>query len=252
MDRDLPLNIILLGASNLSRGYYSLTGCIKKNLDPYPVNFLNAIGPGRAYCARGGVFNASYSPIASIPIISVLEEHGHRDGHIIVLLTDIGNDIAYGTPTEIIINELGKIVGQFEDVQADILICPIPSTLNSELTPKVFKTLKAIFFPKSEVTLYEALNGIQKINQFVNNDLRGRVTVINGLESYMGWDLIHYGFLNFGKVWSKIAEEILKTQGISIRKKISLTQAIPSYMLNMHRVLLADILKLTHKSPEFL
>ena len=72
------------------------------------------------------------------------------------------------------------------------------------------------------------------------------------LNPIMGWDLIHYGFFHFGKVWSKIAEEILKKQGVSIRNKIFLPQAIPSYFMNMKRVLLSDILKLTEKSPEFL
>ena len=252
MERDLPISVILLGASNLSRGYYSLTRCIKQNLDPLPVNFINAIGPGRAYCARGGVFNASYPPIGSIPILSELENIGQKDSHKIALLADIGNDIGYGTPTEKIIEELEKTVWQLEEMQADILICPIPSTLISKLSPRVFKTIKAVFFPKSKVTLRDALDAIQKVNQFVNTDLKGRVTVIHGLDCYMGWDLIHYGILSFGKVWSKIAEEILKTQGISIRKKISISQAIPSIMLNMYRILFADILKLTQKSPEFL
>ncbi|MGV7220420.1 MAG: hypothetical protein ACQ9MH_02695 [Nitrospinales bacterium] len=252
MDKNLPVNIILLGASNLSRGYYGLTRCIKKNLHPQPVVFLNAIGPGRAYCARGGVFNASYPPIGSIPIVSELEKLGQNECHKIVLLSDIGNDIGYGIPAKKIIIELEKIVGKFEDMQADILICPIPSTLINKLTPQAFKFLKAIFFPRSEVTLSEALESIQKVNNFVKNDLCGRVTVINGLESYISLDLIHYGIFNFGKVWSKIAEEILKTQGIKIRKTISLTQAIPSYMLNMKRVIFTDILKMNQKSPEFL
>jgi hypothetical protein len=252
MDKDLPVNVILLGASNLSRGYYSLTRCIKKNLYPHPVNFINAIGPGRAYYACGGVLSASYPPIGSLPIFSIQDKFALKDGRNIVLLSDIGNDIAYGTPTENIIVELEKIVTKFEEMQADILICPIPSSLIDKLTPQIFNTLKTVLFPRSKVTMREALEAIHKVNNFVNNDLRGRVRVIEGLELYMGWDLIHYGFLDFGKVWSKIAGEILKTQGVSMRKRISLIQAVPSYLSNMKRVLFADILKMTHKSPEFL
>ena len=198
------------------------------------------------------MFNASYRPIGTIPILSELENIGQKDSHKIALLADIGNDIGYGTHTEKIIEELEKIVRQLEEMQADILICPIPSTLIRKLTPQVFKIIKAVFFPKSEVTLNDAIDAIQKVNQYVNTDLKGRVRVINNLECHMGWDLIHFGFFSFGKVWSKIAQEILKTQGVNIRKKIYITQAIPSYTINMNRVLFADILKLTQKSPEFL
>lgn len=251
MDNNLPVSIILLGASNLSRGYYSLTRCIKRNLEPRPVSFLSALGPGRAYCAFGGVMTAVYPPIGSSQIFSGAKGQPQTASRKIALITDLGNDIMYGIPPGKIIAEIKNILQRLEDMDADALITPIPSTLVSQLTPSAFRFLKAVFFPRSKVERLEVIAAVQKINQAMEEGLGCRVTVISGLENFMGWDKIHYGLCHFGVVWSRIAEEILRALGIGIREKISGSQVIPSYIMNMKRLIFSDILRLTRKGPEF-
>ena len=134
MDENIPASIMLLGASNLARGYYSLTRCIKKNLGSRPARFFNALGPGRAYCASGGVMNVSYPPIGSSLIFSKVKGQPDKACRKVALLTDLGNDIMYGVSSAQIIAEIKNILQRFEDMDADALITPIPSTLISQLT----------------------------------------------------------------------------------------------------------------------
>ena len=251
MDKNLPVSIILLGASNLARGHYSLTRCIKRNLGSRPVAFFNALGPGRAYCAFGGVVGVTYPPIGSSQIFSEVKGQSQEARRKIALITDLGNDIMYGVQAEKIIAEIRAILERLENMDADALITPIPATLIPQLTPSAFGFLKAVFFPRSKVNRIEAIAAIKKINLVINEGLGSRVTVINGLDNFMGWDKIHYGSFHFGEVWSRIAEEILRTLGISIRENICATQAIPSYIMNINRIIFSDMLRLTRKGPEF-
>ncbi len=251
MNKNIRASIILLGASNLSRGYYSLTRCIKNNLEPCSVDFFNALGPGRAYCASGGVFNVAYPPIGASLVFPTVKDRSDKPSRKIALLTDLGNDIMYGIPAEKIIEEIKRILGQLEALDADALITPIPATLLSQLTPSRFRILKAIFFPRSKVKRLEAIAAIKIINQAIDAGFGNRVTVISGLDNFMGWDKIHYGHCNFAEVWSRIAEAILTALGVGIREKICLPQVIPSYAMGLNRLILSDMLKLTRKGPEF-
>jgi hypothetical protein len=251
MNKNIPASIILLGASNLARGYYSLTRCIKNNLGSRPVSFFNALGPGRAYCAFGGVMNVAYPPIGSSPVFSSAKGQAHEASRKIALLTDLGNDIMYGVPVEKIVAEIRRIIRQLETMDADTLITPVPATLISQLTPARFRILKAVFFPRSAVDRLEAIAAIKKINQAIDAGLGDRVTVIRGLENFMGWDKIHYGHFNFAEVWSRIAGAVLLALGAGMREKICLLEAIPSYAMNLNRLILSDMLHLTRKGPEF-
>ena len=251
MDKNIPASIILLGASNLARGYYSLTRCIKNNLGSRPVAFFNALGPGRAYCAFGGVMNVVYPPIGSSPLFSRAKGQAHEASQKIAFLTDLGNDIMYGVPVEKIVAEIRSIVRQLATMDADTLITPIPATLTSQLTPARFRILKAVFFPRSAVARLEAIAAVKEINQAIDAGLGDRVTVVRGLGNFMGWDKIHYAHRNFAEVWSRVAEAVLLALGAGMREKICPLEAIPSYATNLRRLILSDMLQLTRKGPEF-
>ena len=99
---------VLLGASNLARGYSAVTRHISKNISAG--EFLNALGPGRGYCARGGLFHFAYSPIGDCSVIKLAKVYAERGFRITVLLTDIGNDIMYGVPESSLIDSLDTLI----------------------------------------------------------------------------------------------------------------------------------------------
>lgn len=248
---DLPISIILLGASNLSRGYQGLTHCLAKNLQPHPVTFLSALGPGRGYCGSGGVFNVTYPPIKTCEIFSQFKSKRRDSSRKIALIMDIGNDIMYGASGEEIIWDIKNIHSRLLDIGADTLIVPIASTLMKQLTPLNFVLLKKIFFPRSAVQREEAISAIREINDSIDEGIGERVTVIRGLEKFTGWDKIHYDFFCMTDVWSRIAGEILKALEVEFRETITPAQMIGSYSSHINRMLFSDILGLTKKGPEF-
>ena len=60
---DPPILFLLMGASNLARVYSMLSHHFSECPEKNKIEFLDVLGPGRAFCARGGIFNITYSPI---------------------------------------------------------------------------------------------------------------------------------------------------------------------------------------------
>ncbi|MCH8207825.1 MAG: hypothetical protein IIA62_02015 [Nitrospinae bacterium] len=250
LNSDPPVSIMLLGASNLSRGYHCLTRCLKSNLEPRPVSFRSALGPGRGYCSDGGFLNVTYPPIKSCQFLSELQDDAEGSQKV-ALITDLGNDIMYGIDPDWLIVEIKNIHRKLLAGNADMLITPIPSTLVQQLTPFVFKILKRIFYPRSKVKRLEAISSIERINAFIEEGVGERVTVIRGLENFTGWDRIHYDFFRLTQVWTKIAEEMLKTLDVPMKKKIKNTDTVRSYLSHLNRMMFSDISGLIKKGPEF-
>ena len=93
------LLFLFMGASNLARGYALLTRHLSKCLGVKNIEFLNALGPGRGFCAKGGMFNFIYPPIQDCQVIEAAEKKTKNKR--VVLITDLGNDLMYGVTDEI-------------------------------------------------------------------------------------------------------------------------------------------------------
>ena len=68
------LLFLFMGASNLSRGYSLLTRYLSRCLGVQNIEFLNALGPGRGFCAKGGMFNFIYQPIQDCQVIEAVDQ----------------------------------------------------------------------------------------------------------------------------------------------------------------------------------
>ena len=137
---------ILLGASNLARSFYGLKSCVTRCLFPRPVNFIHAMGPGRGYISRGGIFNATYPSIIDCGILETIHKIKQPNQRMIALITDIGNDIMYGVPSHEIINGLQFIFNTLDAFEANILITLIPIDLKKDIGEVYFNILRQVFF----------------------------------------------------------------------------------------------------------
>ena len=95
-----------MGASNLARGYSMLTHhlseCLKKN----KIEFFNALGPGRGFCARGGIFNITYSPIQDSQVIESAEK---KSGRIFFKISRMPELSSWNTPVVLPSHNISKV-----------------------------------------------------------------------------------------------------------------------------------------------
>jgi len=180
-----------MGASNLARGFQALTDCRVRSLEPHPVEILHALGPGRGYCAEGGIFNIRYSSIGSSGILksaSAQRENFHR---VVALITDIGNDIMYGVPVSEITACLRDLLEKLDALEADVFVHPIPLDFSKDVSKSQFRLLRAIFYPHSLIDYEKAKEAVFTINDFLRGRAKGRVHLLPSAKSLMGVDKIH-------------------------------------------------------------
>jgi len=242
---------VLLGASNLARGYSALTRHISKNIPQS--QFINALGPGRGYCARGGLLNFSYAPIGECAVMKKAEVFAGQGGRVVVLFTDIGNDIMYGIPGESLIECLDTLIAKAQSWNAEIFVTSIHVDVARDLGKTSFKLLQTLFYPKSPVTLDQADSAVKKVNHYlVEKSQQNRQThLVSGLGIFSGWDKIHFGLLKSHLAWSRIANEMLLALSATPGRSIGLSSIILSYCDNLNRLIVSDMLRITKKPKGF-
>ena len=240
-----------MGASNLARGYSLLTRHISSCFGKNKTEFLNALGPGRGFCARGGMFNFTYPPIQDCRILEVAKKKSCDTRA--VLITDIGNDLMYGVLADTLIESLDGLIGRALQWDAEIFLTSIHVNLKKDVSPTMFFILKSFFYPGSSITYEEADLFIIKVNGYLEEKARQneRVYLISGMTSFIGMDKIHYSFLKTHLAWEKIANEICHVLKVPVQKKMRLADGISSIVANLYRLIFCDMFRFKKKGREY-
>ena len=242
---------LLMGASNLARGYSMLTRHISSCFGKNNTEFLNALGPGRGFCARGGMFNFSYPPIQDCRIL----EAGNKKScdTRAVLITDIGNDLMYGVPADTLIESLDGLIDRALQCDAEIFITSIHVNLKKDVSQTTFFILKFFFYPRSSITYKKTDLFIIKVNSYLKekSGQNQRIHLISGMESFAGADKIHYSLFKTHTAWEKIANEICLVLKAPIKKKARLTDGFVSILKNIYRLIFFDMFRCKKKGREY-
>ncbi len=245
-----PILLILLGASNLGRGHDALVRFLKRHLSNRKVDLISAMGAGRGYCAFGGIFTAVYSPIASCEWYPLAKKKVDQGFQIVCLMTDIGNDILYNkSPTEIK-ESIQSIIAKLKSLNSVIFYTTLPKAFENQLRNWFFVTVRSMLYPKSKVSAECVMNSVKEINKFLETLENKNVYKISSLDSFLGWDQVHYSLFKAPGAWTAIGRQILEKIRISSNRKIHLLDIIRSYQSNFFRWVIKDLLKLTKKNQE--
>jgi len=224
-----------------------LASCFGKN----KTEFLNALGPGRGFCARGGMFNFTYPPVQDCRILEACEKKSCEK--IAILITDLGNDLMYGVSADTLIETLDELIDRTLQWDAEIFLTAIHVNLKKDVSPTTFFILKSFFYPGSSVTYEEADLFIQKVNDYLEEKSRQneKVHLITEMESFAGADKIHYSLLKTHSAWTKVTDEICRVLKVPAQKKMRLTDAVASVFANLSRLIFCDMFRLRKKGREY-
>jgi len=244
-----PYLFVLMGASNLARGYSALAKCLVRCLAPHPVEILHALGPGRAYCAEGGIFNITYSPIGACGILKSARGRAKRVRRVIALITDIGNDIMYDVPLSEITSCLNTLMQKLDALGADVFVNPIPLDFFKDVSEHQFRLLRSVFYPHSTIEYSRAGESVDGVNGFLRDSAAGRIHLLPSAKDFSGVDKIHYSIFHSHKAWSEVAGEMLRVLPVKQAGEIGWLSAINSLFANMGRLAVCDMVPVRKKSP---
>ncbi|PIP73523.1 MAG: hypothetical protein COW89_02435 [Nitrospinae bacterium CG22_combo_CG10-13_8_21_14_all_47_10] len=242
---------ILLGASNLARAYSAFTRHLAQNT--LQCEFVNALGPGRAYCARGGLLNLTYPPIGECRVLESAKSYAKQGRRLAVLLTDIGNDIMYGVPDHSLIECLDTLIDKSLALNAEVFVTSIHVDISRDMGKMSFKLLKAIFYFKSPMTFEQASAAVKKVNQYLEEKSvqNERVHLVSGLGAFCGMDKIHYSLLKSHLAWSRVGNAMLSVLDVEPAGNIGPGSMTISLCKNLNRLIICDMLGIRKKPKGF-
>lgn len=239
--------LILLGASNLARGYSALVDFIRRQLAPRPVEVLAAFGPGRGYCSWGGIFHVTYPPIDSSILFKKAEKRAQTAHSVHVLMTDIGNDILYGVDAGRIIQTIEGIQGRLLNMNARVYTTTLPAYFEQEISPAVYYGIRTLLFPSSRVSPEQVTEAVIRINDFLRTPHDKRISNLPALDSFLSWDHIHYSLLQGHEAWTRVGRRILEHCGCFTQDQISLPKMMLSYEQYLSRLVFMDLIKVRRR-----
>ena len=244
---------ILLGASNLARSYSAFKRHLSQNISEKKIQFINVLGPGRGYCGRGGFLNLSYPPIGQNKIFKAIGKQIHSGNKVVIIITDIGNDIMYGVDDNTLIGCLDSLIEKSLSWNAEIFITSIHVDISKDLGQRSFKFLRTFFYPGSPIVLKQADAAVKNVNQYLEEKSmhRDSVHLIDGLGKFCGMDKIHFSLLKSHLAWSHIASKIFEKLHIVPSSKLEIGSMFVSLLRNMNRLVFTDMMRIKKKDPEF-
>jgi hypothetical protein len=140
------MRAVLLGASNLKRGFPVLYGALRRAASG-PVEVLAACGHGRSYVGWSGIlWGARALPgIAGCGLWKALETRPSLPT--VALLTDVGNDLLYGPPVDAILSAVAACLERLQKLSADVVCTSLPMVSLEKLTPLRYHVVRNLLFP---------------------------------------------------------------------------------------------------------
>jgi len=139
---------VLLGASNVTNSLRHIVSILGRQAGG-PVEILAACGHGRSYGGWSSFLGLRHLPgIVGSGLWRALAARRLRQPlPTVALLTDIGNDLAYGEPVERIVSWVERCLHELADCPAATLLTLLPIARLERLTPWQFRLASAVLFP---------------------------------------------------------------------------------------------------------
>lgn len=194
--------IVVLGASNLTRGFHAVVSEARAAWGS-DVEVLAAHGLGRSYGASSRVLVRTLPSILQSGVWQALDSLPGASTRACV--TDVGNDVLYGFPAEQILAWVEEAVVRLQRVTTDITVIDLPLASVRRLPRRWFLLFRTVFYPSCRLTLAQALDGAEAVSAGLAKLAASRnLTFVRPAPSWYGLDPIHIRRALWRTAWREI------------------------------------------------
>ncbi len=195
--------VVLLGASNLTLGLPTVLATMRARLGPGPLEIFVAAGHGRSYGRwsrvglRGlpGILGCGLWPAARKP----------TRGRTHALLTDIGNDLAYGASPEELTGWVTACLDHLAEISADVVLTLLPVRSLACLAPWRYHLVKTVMFPGRRLPFRTLHAHVAAVNErLLTLASERRLTLVEPPADWYGRDTIHLRKSRRAAAWAEI------------------------------------------------
>lgn len=219
-DAERPL-VVVTGASNVALALPHVVSAFAERVRR-PFDLVLAHGHGRSYGVRSRFLARELPPILECGLWPALERARGRP--LVAVLSDVGNDIVYGSPPELVARWAGETRARFLALGARVALVGVPRARLERVTPLGFLVLRSVFFPRHAITHAAARAGALDLDVRLAELGRGAPYVVPPAAWY-GLDPIHVRRGARRAAWSTIAAAALPAPPGDGRDAAPLTRA---------------------------
>lgn len=193
----------MLGASNLTRGVSTVLATAQAYWGAVPVDALLALGHGRSYGITTNVLGRVLSSIRDCGLWTALEQR--PEAPLAALVTDIGNDLLYGSPVATIARWVEECLDRLLEHQARVVVTQLPVKNGLAISEMRFRVFRAVMFPSCKLTLDEIRDRAEQLNERVVELCQARgIATVEQRPDWYGWDPIHIRLKHWRQAWGEI------------------------------------------------
>ena len=195
--------VVVLGASNVSRGLSRLVAAVESRTPG--ADLFVAAGHGRGYGVNTRVAARRLPSILRSGLWRGLDRHGGEAP--VALVTDVGNELLYGFPAEQIAAWVRESVWRLADRGATIAITRLPMASIATVGAVRYRALRTFFVPGCRLSLAglkEAATRLDADLQAIAEDFRTQV--IEQPTHWYGFDTLHVRRRHLDDLWLAACE----------------------------------------------
>ncbi len=194
--------VVLLGASNLTRGFAVALGTARGILGP-PIEVMAALGHGRSYGSWSRFLGRGLPGIVECGLWEALRRRPPAPTY--ALLTDIGNDILYEAPVPAIAGWIEWCLDRLAEAGARTVLTLLPAAGIEALDPRLYLVLRGVLFPGRRLRLSQAVERTRELNLRLVDLARGRgIPLVSPEAAWYGIDPIHVKRRLRREAWTRI------------------------------------------------
>ena len=193
--------VILLGASNVTLGLSTVIATAQQAWGT-PLEIMAAIGHGRSYGMTSSVLGRALPGIVQCGLWDDL--HQRPPMPTAALVTDIGNDIMYGTDVHVILRWLRTCLERLHSVADRLVITRLPLASLGRAPDWKLRLLISLFFPSSRGDYRQALAKAHELDrELLAFAGRYHAYIVQPECAWYAWDPIHIARAFRPAAWQK-------------------------------------------------
>jgi len=224
--------VVLLGASNVTRGISTLVETIRLALGS-PLDILVAYGHGRSYGIDSCVLGRRLVGIVHCGLWEALAGRSRLPTY--ALLTDVGNDLVYGASVQQISAWVETCLARLAEVGAENVLGRLPVENLYRVSPWHYRAARRLLFPRSDLSLNDARRAATALDEaLVVMAERFGATLVAPRATWYGIDPIHVKMRRWNESWREfvsswpVSEKNFSPPRGSLRRWVSLRRLWPA------------------------
>ncbi|MBA3652238.1 MAG: hypothetical protein H0W66_12345 [Chthoniobacterales bacterium] len=155
-----------------------------------------------------------------------------RSSPTFAILSDIGNDLAYETPVEKIVQWIEATLDRLAALGARMVLNNIPLASLEGVGAMRYQVFRELFFPNCKLPRKEMLRRAEQLSAELETVAeRRQMPIFSGESAWYGLDPIHPRRALAGKIWTRMLGELITPGGAA-----ELVRPTPAAKLKLRRL----------------